>query len=739
MNDHPLEDQERFTIRLETSEIQVAPGGSYTLRVVLLNHSSEEDAWRLSMEGIPLEWVSVPVTPVRVPAGGQGEAQLTIQVPEPDSAQSRMGRYPFAVRAISQKNPTQTAKADGTLSVAAYAATRGRVSLMMDSLQFVANPGSATTLMLQVTNQGLSPDQFRLAVDGIPVSWVSTPTPAFQLNPGESKEIYLTVRPPRSPQSRAGRNPFRIHVISQTSPDQTATADCTLTLASFTQFSSALQPQRVHAGRTGRVMLENQGNAQQVFDLFWESQDDLLQFEPSQTQSVRVPAGELSGVEFHAAPYKRPILGGEAIYPFTVRVQTTGKDAQLLRGEVSSQAMIPFWVIPVVVLLCLSVVCVSAILLWRTPSTSPDATQTALSGAAQTLSVQQTLSALVTLTLGAQTPVIVLPSNTPIPTFTSLPTSTLLPPTNTLIPTLALPTSTASSVPTVIPPTSTPSLTPTATPTPSNTPLPDLGPGLIAISSNREGNFEIYTIDTRSKRDFRLTFDAGWDTEPAWSPDGNRIAFASNRTGNFEIYIMNADGTGIYNLSNNPADDRHPSWSPDGQFIAFSTNRDGNQEIYVARFDGTMVSNLSFNSAEDYQPSWYVDGGQSWLAFTSNRDGNQEVYIMKADGSSQSNLTENPANDYMPSAAPDGSRIAFVSNRDGNQEIYTMRSNGSRQTNLSRHPAEDFYPDWAPSFLWIAFVTNRTGSVEIFVMDPEGFGPFNFTNNPAEDNTPAWR
>ena len=29
---------------------------------------------------------------------------------------------------------------------------------------------------------------------------------------------------------------------------------------------------------------------------------------------------------------------------------------------------------------------------------------------------------------------------------------------------------------------------------------------------------------------------------PAWSPDGRRIAFQSNRDGNYEIYLMNTAG-----------------------------------------------------------------------------------------------------------------------------------------------------------------------------------------------------
>jgi hypothetical protein len=46
------------------------------------------------------------------------------------------------------------------------------------------------------------------------------------------------------------------------------------------------------------------------------------------------------------------------------------------------------------------------------------------------------------------------------------------------------------------------------------------------------------------------------------------IAFTSNRDGNNEIYVMNADGSGVRRLTNNPADDSYPSWSPPGEALS---------------------------------------------------------------------------------------------------------------------------------------------------------------------------
>ncbi len=48
------------------------------------------------------------------------------------------------------------------------------------------------------------------------------------------------------------------------------------------------------------------------------------------------------------------------------------------------------------------------------------------------------------------------------------------------------------------------------------------------------------------------------------------ILFVSNRNGNYEIYSMWDDGSNVVQLTNNSAIDADPSWSPDGQRIAFS-------------------------------------------------------------------------------------------------------------------------------------------------------------------------
>src|SRR5438093_985053 len=77
--------------------------------------------------------------------------------------------------------------------------------------------------------------------------------------------------------------------------------------------------------------------------------------------------------------------------------------------------------------------------------------------------------------------------------------------------------------------------------------------GKIAFASDRDGNMEIYVMDSDGGGQTRLTEDAGEDFSPAWSPDGSRLTFISTRDGNAEVYVMNADGTGQTRLTNSTA------------------------------------------------------------------------------------------------------------------------------------------------------------------------------------------
>ena len=170
-----------------------------------------------------------------------------------------------------------------------------------------------------------------------------------------------------------------------------------------------------------------------------------------------------------------------------------------------------------------------------------------------------------------------------------------------------------------------------------------------------------------------------------------KIAFTSNRDGNWEVYVMNTDGTNQVNLTNNAARDFEPSFSRDGSKITFISTRDGNREVYVMNADGTNQVRLTNNSALDFGPSFSPNGTK--IAFDSYRDGDVEVYVMNTDGTSPVRLTYSAGYDGDPAFSPDGTNIAFTSTRVINQDIYVMNSDGTNPVRLTYNAGFDSSTD----------------------------------------------
>jgi len=173
----------------------------------------------------------------------------------------------------------------------------------------------------------------------------------------------------------------------------------------------------------------------------------------------------------------------------------------------------------------------------------------------------------------------------------------------------------------------------------------------IAFVSWRDGNPNIYVMDSDGKNQTRLTENNGNNISPAWSPDGKKIAFVSNRSGNYQIYVMDSDGKNQTRLIETNAYDGRPKWSPNGKKIVFTSGRGTpGDEIYLMDTDGGNQIRLTLTKWGDSEPDWSPDGKK--IVFMSNQDGNYEVYVMDADGKNQIRLTENSANDSQPAWSP---------------------------------------------------------------------------------------
>jgi tricorn protease len=71
----------------------------------------------------------------------------------------------------------------------------------------------------------------------------------------------------------------------------------------------------------------------------------------------------------------------------------------------------------------------------------------------------------------------------------------------------------------------------------------------------------------------RLTDNKARDQFPRFSPDGAMIAFSSNRDGNYDVYVIPSTGGKPRQLTFHSAADNVVGWTPDGKKVIFSSTR----------------------------------------------------------------------------------------------------------------------------------------------------------------------
>ena len=118
-----------------------------------------------------------------------------------------------------------------------------------------------------------------------------------------------------------------------------------------------------------------------------------------------------------------------------------------------------------------------------------------------------------------------------------------------------------------------------------------------------------------------LTDGSHEDNLPQWSPTSDTILFTSDRDGQFDLYTIRPDGSQLRRLTTTPGQNAHAVWSSDGQWIVFSSGRMGfkdemalydaipqpNGEIFIMRADGSEPRQLTDNKWEDGSPGWMPD------------------------------------------------------------------------------------------------------------------------------------
>jgi Tol biopolymer transport system component len=200
--------------------------------------------------------------------------------------------------------------------------------------------------------------------------------------------------------------------------------------------------------------------------------------------------------------------------------------------------------------------------------------------------------------------------------------------------------------------------------------------------------FEIFTAKHDGTDIKQITFTGSYNAEATLSKNG-KVVFTSFREGDLDIYTMNSDGGVVKRLTHQKGYDGGPFFSSDEKMIVYRAFHPkdkkeleeyedhllkrqivgGRLELFVMDSDGSNQRQVTKNGASNFCPFFHPDGKK--IIFSSNLHQPEgrgfNLYLVGVDGTGLERVTFHPGFDSFPMFSPDGKRVVFISNRNVKQ------------------------------------------------------------------------
>ena len=229
---------------------------------------------------------------------------------------------------------------------------------------------------------------------------------------------------------------------------------------------------------------------------------------------------------------------------------------------------------------------------------------------------------------------------------------------------------------------------------------------------------------------------------PTLSPDGSRVAF-NRQADNIDVWTFSLRRGILEPLTSGPGRDSDPVWSPDGQRIAYySTSHDGGPGIFVRAADGTgdverLTTGTHVPSSWDDSRIVYADFGSNAIAATTPTD----LGIVSLTGQRRAEkLLVTPTREANAVISPGGRWLAYESSETGEKVVFVRPFPEVTKGRARISPEGGVSPVWAKDARTL-FYRNRQAIMAVAVRgaSPEDWGapaklfegPYFFIDGPA--------
>jgi dipeptidyl aminopeptidase/acylaminoacyl peptidase len=211
-------------------------------------------------------------------------------------------------------------------------------------------------------------------------------------------------------------------------------------------------------------------------------------------------------------------------------------------------------------------------------------------------------------------------------------------------------------------------------------------------------NLFVYDIAARQERQF--THGDNHDSQPVWSPDGNRIAFLSKRDKKLGFYLIPAAGGAEKQVVELDGSVQSLQWAPDGKYLVFSLRY--NDSHYVKDEKKKKEPPVYRHITR----LWYRLDGEGYLP----KDRFQ-VYSLEIENGKLRQITKGKRDNVYPCVSPNGQWITYTSNRSADPDLDFLRDDlfvipfgGGRERRIQKPAGPAAVPTFSPDSRTIAYI-----------------------------------
>ncbi|GHF89208.1 S41 family peptidase [Thalassotalea marina] len=209
---------------------------------------------------------------------------------------------------------------------------------------------------------------------------------------------------------------------------------------------------------------------------------------------------------------------------------------------------------------------------------------------------------------------------------------------------------------------------------------------------------DVWLADLKGNNVKRMTSTAAVETEPHFSPDGKTLAFSSNRQGQYSVYTVPINGGEPTRLTWHASDAMVKGWTPDGKSILFSSTRDtapkSYHRLWTVPVSGGATSLVSsqwgFNGAyADNGKQLIIDRMSRWDTEWRNYRGGQNTPLVLLDTQTQEEvlLPNEKSVDIEPVWLK--GKVYFLSDRDWVSNVWSYDPKSKKLEQLTEFKNAD--------------------------------------------------